>query len=151
MERNIITVSHSLFIHRSPEDVWDYTQNYANRALWDKTVIRAQIVQESPARMVKLYMKGNTEMTFVYKMDQRPHKTSLATSDVHSPFIMSAGGSWTYEAIQGGTQWTQTNTAILKGGILTRLLIPLFRRLFVHQTKDAMKKACELLENGNTR
>ena len=45
-------------------------------------------------------------MTFVYKLDDRPHKTSLAATEIESPIIESAGGSWTYEDQSDKTLWT---------------------------------------------
>ncbi len=144
--RNIITIRHSVLITRQPEAVWEYTQDYGNRPIWDATVLQANVLQTTPNRIVALKMKGGTEMTFVYKTDERPFKTSLATSDVHSPFIVSAGGSWTYEAQSGGTLWTQTNSIILTNKTVLSMLLPVIKWLFHRQTVKAMKKVKLILE-----
>jgi hypothetical protein len=146
--KTTITVNHSVFIAKPNEVVWDFTQNYDERKKWDEVVLKATVLQNSPNRIVRLKMKGNTAMTFVYKLDDRPNKTSLAAVEVQSPVIESGGGSWKYEEQNGGTLWTQTNTIVLKKHFLLRLLKPLLRRLFFVQTKKAMQKAKLLLEQS---
>src|SRR5688572_5874741 len=76
-KQNRITIKHSIIICRPKELVWDYTQNYENRCHWDNTILEATVLQSTPNRIVKLKAKGNTVMTFHYKLDDRPHKTSL--------------------------------------------------------------------------
>ena len=106
MSNNIITLKNAIFIHRSPETVWDFTQDYSKRALWDSNVVAAEVLSPSPNRIVRLKIKGGTMMTLAYKLDDRPHKTSLASTAVHSPFIKTAGGSWNYEKKRGYTMDT---------------------------------------------
>src|SRR5204863_9955742 len=103
MKENLITIKYSIFINKPRELVWDYTQNYEHRTKWDKAVLEATVLQTSPNRIVKLRTKGNTTMTFTYKQDERPHKTSLVAKEISSPLIESAGGSWVYEEQNGKT------------------------------------------------
>ena len=137
-----------MFISRTPGDVWDYTQNYDNRPIWDDTVIKATVVQTLPNRIVQLKMKGRTIMTFVYKLDERPLKTTLAMKDITSPIIDAGGGSWLYEPQNNGTLWTQTNTIVFKKNILLPLLLPVYKWMFTQQTVKAMKKAKSILEKN---
>ena len=53
-------------------------------------------------------------MTVVYRLDRRPERTSAAFVDVESSWISGGGGSWEYEAVDGGTRWQQTNSLELK-------------------------------------
>jgi hypothetical protein len=142
-----LTISHSIFIARPRQDVWDFTQDYSKRQSWDSAVLNARVINTESPRKIKLSMRGGTTMTFVYKLDDRPRKTSLATEDVHSSIIHSGGGSWNYEEVHGGTRWTQTNTLLLRDRFFTPFLAPWFRRIFQRQTVMAMKKAKRVLES----
>jgi hypothetical protein len=147
--RNLsITIHHEIFVARPGPLVWDYTQNYDHRHEWDDAVLRAELVAPAPNRIVKLKLRGNTAMNFIYKLDERPHKTTLAAKEIKSPIIESAGGSWTYEEEAGGTRWTQTNTIVLKNKLFLLLFLPLFRILFDRQTKKAMQRAKEIMERS---
>jgi hypothetical protein len=146
MSKTAINIHHQIFIAKSPEVVWDYTQDYTKRTEWDSGVLEAALLQSEPQRIIKLRTKGNTTMTFVYKLDERQRKTSLVAKEIVSPLVESGGGSWTYEEQDSGTLWTQTNTIGLKKSIFLPVLLPLFRSIFTSQTKQAMKKAKKILE-----
>jgi hypothetical protein len=146
MSRNIITIHNYVFVNKPILAVWDFTQNYSYRTQWDRSVIEATVLQEFPNRIVRLKAKGNTTMTFLYKLDDRPNKTSLVAKEIHSPLIESAGGSWTYVSKNNGTIWSQTNTIVLKNRLMLTLLLPVFRVMFQWQTKSAMSRAKDLME-----
>lgn len=146
MKNYSITIRHSIFVRKKPETVWDFTQDYNLRPKWDNSVLEAQLVQTTPYRTVHLTMKGSTTMTLVYKLDDRPHKTTLAAKEVVSPMIASAGGSWAYLEKDGGTVWTQTNTIVLKNKLLLLCLKPFLRWGFKRQTKESMSHAKKLME-----
>src|SRR5436190_24354040 len=105
MKENTIALRHSILINKPKELVWDYTQNYDNRTIWDSSVLETTILQTTPNRIVKLKMKGNTTMTYIYKLDDRPNKTTLVAREIISPIIESMGGAWTYEEKNGNTLW----------------------------------------------
>ena len=77
MKRIHFQIKNSILINKSIEEVWDYTQNYANRSKWDLSIINYNTIQLSPHRMVQLYLRDGTEMKLIYKSDERPFKTSL--------------------------------------------------------------------------
>ena len=134
-----ITVSESIQIAVSPEQVWDYTQNYSRRREWDDSVRSAEIVEEHPALVVRLAVRGGMSFSFRYALMDRPHKTSLALIDPSVSWITGGGGSWSYEENGDGTLWTQTNTIQLRDFFVVRLLQPLIVRLFRRNTRAAMK------------
>ncbi len=146
MKENGITIRHSIFISKPREQVWDYSQNYDNRTVWDNSVLEASVLQTTPNRIVKLKLKGNTLMTFTYKLDERPIKTSLVAKEIKSSIINRAGGYWIYEEIKDGTLWTQTNSIELKNKFIIKVLKPLIKLIFFRQTKLAMKKLKNILE-----
>ena len=85
-------------------------------------------------------------MTVVYKLDRRPERTSAAFVDVESAWVSGGGGSWEYEAADGGTRWQQTNSLELKRPGLALLLAPLLERGLRRSTKRAMAEAKRRLE-----
>jgi hypothetical protein len=144
--KNQITIKQTVFVSRPKEEVWDFTQNYDLRAGWDNAVLETKVLETTPNRIVWLRTKGKTTMSFIYKLDDRPNKTSLVAKDIKSPLIESAGGSWSYEDVEGGTLWTQTNTIEFKKNILLLLLLPLYKSMFASQMKKAMIRAKKLME-----
>ena len=87
-------------------------------------------------------------MTVLYKLDRRPERTSAAFVDVESAWISGGGGSWEYEAVDGGTRWQQTNSLELKRPRLAVLLGPLLERGLRRSTQRAMADAKRRLEQG---
>lgn len=143
--RNIITIKESVFVAMPQAAVWDFTQDYAQRHLWDKLIKSAVVIQEEPRTINIKSMDGST-MTIVYKSEKRPYKTSLAIVEINSPIIESGGGSWQYTFEPGGTIWTQVNTIVLKDNFFCRLLTPFVTMLFQWATRTSMEKAKQLLE-----
>lgn len=139
-----VTSKHSIYIAKPREAVWDYTQDYAKRPVWDSSVLEASILANEPSRSVRLRARGRTTMTFLYKLDDRPNKTSLATTEVRSFIIESGAGSWTYDEHKLGTMWHQTNSVVLtrKAAIFK----PILGWFFGRQTRMSMQKAKQLLE-----
>src|SRR5437870_249926 len=95
--RNEITIRHSIIIEKPKETVWDFTQDYSRRMSWDSSVLETTLLQYYPQRIIKIRTKGRTTMNFVYKLEDKPNKTTLVAREIQSPIIESAGGSWTYE------------------------------------------------------
>lgn len=110
-------------------------------------------MQEEP-RTVAVKGPFGTEMTFIYKDEKRPYKTSLAMVDVKSPIIESGGGAWSYQLEGNTTIWTQVNTIVLKNNILGALLLPIAELIFQRLTLSSMQRAKDIMEKespaGNT-
>jgi hypothetical protein len=140
-----ITVTNTIFIAASQETVWDFTQDYNKRHNWDKTVLAAKIIQEQP-RVALIKGIGGLTTELHYKLDERPHKTSLAMFNTKSPFIQGGGGYWHYDTQDGGTLWTQTNSLILKKSLLALLLSPLMKWILKTNTRKAMQATKRIIE-----
>ena len=143
---NTITITESIFIERSPEEVYDFTQDFDKRPLWDRLVKAATVQETEPTRLVHMIAKDGSEMTIRYKLERRPEKTSLAILETNSQMMSGGGGSWQYEAKDGGTLWTQTNTVILKDAMWAKLMMPVVSKYFKDKTIQAMQKAKEMME-----
>src|SRR5262245_65364098 len=107
--RRTITVTESIHVARSPNDVFDYTQDYGARARWDPAVVNARVLSENPRR-VGIVSPGLGSYTLEYKLYRRGDRTSAAFEDVEAWLFSGGGGSWRYEPDGDGTRWTQANT-----------------------------------------
>jgi hypothetical protein len=148
--RRLVSVTESVFVARPPEDVFDFTQDYAQRAEWDAGVTHAELLSEEP-RAARVMIRGLGKATVTYQLFRRPERTSAAFTDVESAWICGGGGSWQYEPVQGGTQWQQTNTLELKRPRLMRLLAPWIERSLRQSTRTSMATAKERLERELTK
>ncbi|MSQ79858.1 MAG: SRPBCC family protein [Flavobacteriaceae bacterium] len=148
MKPNTIEIKHTIFVNRTPEEVWDFTQDYSKRRQWDKNILKAEILQTKPRTIVKLKTKGNTTLTFEYKQEVRPKKASFMAKEIKSSLIFSYSGSWVYEPEGDGCNWTQTNQIVLNNSLLNRLLFSLYKTIFQSQTVTAMKLANILIKKG---
>jgi hypothetical protein len=143
--RHVVTVTETIWVNRSPETVWDYTQDFTRRTEWDAGIAEATVLAMDP-RTVRIRIGGLGAMTVVYRLDRRPERTSAAFTDVDSAWINGGGGSWEYEAVDGGTRWEQTNSLELKRPWLGFLLGPMLERGLRSSTKRAMAEAKRRLE-----
>jgi hypothetical protein len=146
MDRRIVTVSHTVHVERSPEEVFDYTQDYGTRTDWDPTVVSAEVLSRDPRR-VKVVMEGLGPLVIEYKLDRRGERTSAAFRDMKSRIFSGGGGSWSYEPRDGGTDWTETSTLEFRNGLIGRLGAPMIRRNMATLTRKAMAKAKGIMES----
>jgi hypothetical protein len=146
MKEKSIKIKYSILIAKPRDIVWDYTQNYNNRAIWDSSVLETTVLQTTPNRIVKLKMRGNTTMTFIYKLDDRPNKTTLVAKEINSLIIESMGGSWIYEEHKGKTLWTQAGSVVFKKNLFLKYFLPIYKFVFSMLIKKAMKKAKQEIE-----
>jgi hypothetical protein len=144
-----ITVKEEILVAAPPERVFDYTQDYAHRAKWDDAVLEAKVVADAPERMVWVRGPGGFESTLHYRLFDRPKMTSLEMTDIRRGFgISGGGGSWRYEAADGGTRFTQQNTLVLKSRIQYWLFGWLLRWQLARTTRKAMARVKALIEGG---
>ena len=145
--RHVVTVTEAIWVDRTPDAVWDYTQDFTRRTEWDAGVAEATILAAEP-RTVRVTIPNLGSMTVVYRLDRRPERTSAAFTDIDSGWISGGGGSWAYEAADGGTRWEQTNSLELKRPRLAFVLGPLLERGLRQSTRRAMAEAKRRLESG---
>ena len=96
-------MTESIWVACPPGEVWDYTQDFTRRTEWDAGIAEATILQQDPRR-VRVKVAGLGRMTVVYQLDRRPERTSAAFVDVESAWVSGGGGSWEYEAADGGSE-----------------------------------------------
>ena len=145
-DRRIVTVSETIHVHRSPEAVFDYTQDYATRTDWDDQVAHAEVLTEEPRR-VRITARGLGTFTLEYRLYRRGDRTSAAFIDLSNAFFAGGGGSWRYEARDGGTDWTETNTLELRRPRLLGWLAPIVEWNLRAGTRRAMARARSIMES----
>jgi hypothetical protein len=143
-----ITARITVYVSAPPERVWDFTQDWSQRHEWDATVLQAVRDPGSADDAPAFQVRGAAGLGFVakYKLYERPRKTSLVMTDITSRLVTGGGGSWSYEAANGGTSWTQTNTLTLRGGLIGALLRPFVRWQLARSTRKAMEAAKRRIE-----
>ncbi len=142
-----VTIRDEIFIRATPEEVWDYTQDWTRRHEWDAAVRSAEVLGAAP-RVVRMRGAASFAATVTYKLDDRPRRTSLAMTEVSSPVVAGGGGSWEYAAENGGTRFSQSNTITLRDGLLARAAAPLLSWMFRRSTRKALRTAKRILEAG---
>jgi hypothetical protein len=145
-DRRTITVSETVYVDRSPETVFDYTQNYATRTDWDDQVATAEVLAEDPRR-VRVTVRGIGPMVLEYRLFRRPERTSAAFLDVDNAFFSGGGGSRSYAPSGRGTDWTETNTLELRRPRLLGWLAPVVEWNLRNGTRRAMAKAKAIMES----
>lgn len=145
-DRRTVTVSETIHVDRSPEAVFDYTQDYATRTDWDDQIQRAEVLSEEPRR-IRISARGLGTFTLEYRLFRRGDRTSAAFVDLDNAFFSGGGGSWRYEARDGGTDWTQTNTLELRRPRLLGWLAPVVEWNLRNGTRRAMARARAIMES----
>ena len=144
--RVTVTATHTVHVSRTPQEVFDFTQDYGRRAEWDQTVKSAEVVTEDP-RVVRMVLQGMGPVTLRYQLYRRGERTSAAFETDGSRVFLGGGGSWAYVAKDGGTDWTETSTLELKASLLGRLTALLIRATLGTNVRKAMTKAKSIMES----
>ena len=145
-DRRTVTVTESIHVDRSPEAVFDYTQDYATRTDWDPAVKRARVLSEDPRR-VELTSPGLGTYVLEYRLFRRGDRTSAAFEGVSAWLFSGGGGSWRYEADGAGTRWTQVNTLELRHPRLTGWLAGMIEGTVRSSMRTAMARAKAIMES----
>jgi hypothetical protein len=144
-DRQLITVSESIWVNRPPEAVYDYTADFATRTAWDRSISEVTILGTEP-RSARITVPGLGRTSVVMRLDRRPERTSAVFQDVDSRWITGGGGAWQYAPEEGGTRWTVTNSVEFRPTWLFRLLRPFISRNIRANTRRAMAAAKRILE-----
>ena len=144
--RPTATGSHTIHVRRPPDVVYDYTQDYSTRSVWDPSITQADKLKDDP-RTYRLEIRGVGTFTIEYRLDRRGDRTSAALTAERSLLFSGGGGSWSYQPSGDGTDWTATNTFELKHRLVGTLLAPLIRRQLLASMRKSMAKAKEIMES----
>lgn len=101
-----IKFSESIIINSNPEIVFDYTQDYNKRLLWDTFLIRAELIEgaTNAGKGVKAYCvaKNGIGMVTEYVSFNRPRVTAIKMTS--GPYMFKSFlGSWTFKQTENNT------------------------------------------------
>jgi uncharacterized protein YndB with AHSA1/START domain len=142
-----ITVKESVFIAAPPERVWDYTQDWTRRTEWDPAIVAAEVLP-GEERVVRVRAQGGGSFLVRYKLNDRPNRTSLSMTDSTSRLVTGGGGSWAYEAKEGGTVFTQQNTLAVGSRLLAWFFGWMVRWQLRRLTRQALSNAKRIIEGA---
>lgn len=145
-----VTVKESVFIAAPPERVWDYTQDWTRRTEWDPAIVAAEVLP-GEERVVRVKALGGGGFLIRYKLNDRPVRTSLAMTDSTSRLITGGGGSWAYEAKEGGTVFSQQNTLAIGSRLFAWIFGWSVRRQLRRLTRKALANAKRIIEKAEAR
>jgi hypothetical protein len=150
MARVTVTATESIWVNRSPDEVFDYTQDYATRRDWDPTVLSARVLSDEPRRVEEV-LEGIGPVVMEYRLFRRGERTTAAFRDTSSSLISGGGGSWSYAPQDGGTDWEQTATLEFRHRLVGWLMAPLLRRNMHKLMSKSMVEAKRLMESAPLR
>ena len=148
-QRHTVTVTETIHVDRPPAEVFEYTQDYSTRPVWDASIKSAEKLSDEPRRF-RLLMPGVGEAVIEYKLFRRGERTSAAFTAVKSKVFSGGGGSWSYEGRDADTEWTQTNTLEFKNRIVGSVMAPMVRRSMTKGIRASMAKAKSRMESAPT-
>ena len=143
----MITVRAEITINRAPGDVFEYVANIENFPAW-QDVEEAAYTSEGPPGVgstwrvrVKVLPMWKARFSGRITGYDPPHKASFESGE-GAPF--AAGGSYSLEPIEGGTNLTFDGTVRMRG--LLKLIEPLVGTSFRKQSAAELRKLKEVLE-----
>src|SRR6201995_555862 len=103
---NPLKIEESILIQQPPETIFDFTQDYSKRLIWDTFLIKADLINgaTAAAKGVRAYCvaKNRLGMVTEYITFNRPSVTAIKMTK--GPFMFSSFvGSWRFKPLTGGT------------------------------------------------
>jgi carbon monoxide dehydrogenase subunit G len=109
-------IEESVEIRATPEQVFDFVQDPAQRASWDEGVLSAERRGEELAIRYRVLGPIRCEMVFAYTLLDRPRRSAVKlVRSSGACMFSSAGGAWFYEPTQDGTRFTTKFTYQTRG------------------------------------
>ena len=142
----------SIRITATPQQIWEYVQDYRRRAEWDVTTLHFEPVDaDAIGRDVQVFVatKGGMEYVGQY-VSYEPFTVSAVkmTHPLRNVPFRGLAGSWRYKPLNAGqTEFTRTLDYEVKGGFPGQL----FDRLFLEPAmRRGMRTALQNLQKHFT-
>jgi uncharacterized protein YndB with AHSA1/START domain len=125
----VTTITHSVEIDRSPEDVFAYVEDLARHGEWQDTVFATTVTPEGPTgvgtRATETRKMGNREQTVTYEVTEHNPPQSFAFKGVDGPIRPIGRGN--IESLDGGTRSRVTIELDFEGHGVGKFMLPLVR------------------------
>jgi uncharacterized membrane protein len=141
-------VERSIIIDRPVEEVFAFTHDLSNNALWQTTLVEIEPLFEGPIREgaqwreVRRFIGKRIET--VLELTEYEPTTGSAVKLVSGPVPLS--GTYGFEAVNGGTRFTVTGELDAHG--FFRLAEPVFSRITARELESNLGHLKDLLEAG---
>jgi uncharacterized membrane protein len=139
-------IERSVVIDRPVDEVFDFTHDQTNDALWQTTLVETQPLTEGPMRVgsrwreVRKFLGKRIET--VMELTEYEPKTRSAVKMVSGPVPLS--GRYLLEPVDGGTRFTVTGELDAHG--FFKLAEPVFARITGRELESNLGHLKDLLE-----
>jgi uncharacterized membrane protein len=141
-------IERSIVIDRPVDEVFAFTHDLANNALWQTTMVEIEPLFDGPLRVgsqwreVRRFLGKRIET--VLELTEYEPNTRSAVRMVSGPVPLS--GSYRYEPVDGGTRFTITGELDAHG--FFKLAEPVFARITGRELESNLGHLKDLLEAG---
>jgi uncharacterized membrane protein len=141
-------VQRSITIDRPVDEVFDFTHDLSNNALWQTTLVELEPLFEGPLQVGSQWREvrkfiGKRIETVLELTEYHPNARS-AVRMVSGPVPLN--GTYEYEAVNGGTRFTVTGELDAHG--FFKLAEPVFARITGRELEANLGHLEDLLEAG---
>lgn len=137
----------SVYIDRSPEDVWAFVSEPANLPIWNAAVVSAEAdseVQVGTRVSGQIKFLGK-KFDYVNEMTELDAPKVMGYKSVEAPFPFV--GRDTLEAEGQGTRFTATMESEGAGGFFGKLGDPITMKMYGRQVRSDLENLKEILES----
>lgn len=146
-----MTITHTIEIARSPEDVFAYIDQVARHPEWQDGLISARVVTEGPLRVgskiAEVRKLGGREQKVTYEMTEREPPGIFAFRGLDGP-IRPSGRGTIVPVGDGSSSRVTLSLDLTAHGLMGRALLPLARSQAAKQVPRDQERLKERLESG---
>lgn len=145
---NTMKLKQTVIIHANAETLFDLTQDYDKRKLWDTLMGDIQLLGELPIQkgtQLKYTANNGFSMIVEYQNYKRPTIASIKMISTSLLFAEFAGG-WRFEPLDD-THTKITLAYHIKARFLPRLTTPILVKLFAKENQKRFDTLKQFIEN----
>jgi uncharacterized protein YndB with AHSA1/START domain len=146
-----MTITHTIEIARSPEDVFAYIDQVARHPEWQDGLVSTRVVTEGPLRVgskiAEVRKLGGREQRVTYEMTEREPPGIFAFRGLDGP-IRPSGRGTIVPVGDGSSSRVTLSLDLTAHGLMGRVLLPLARSQAAKQVPRDQERLKERLESG---
>ena len=135
----------SIKLNASPQQIWDYVQEYRQRAKWDVTTLHFKPIDADRVdKNIRVFVRTSGLVPMEYEgiyVSYDPYAVSAVkmTYPIRNVPFRQMAGAWRYKSLENGqTEFMMIFDYEVKGGVFGQLLDKLFLK---SATRRGMKSA----------
>jgi uncharacterized protein YndB with AHSA1/START domain len=146
-----MTITHTIEIARSPEDVFAYIDQVARHPEWQDGLISTRVITEGPLRVgskvAEVRKLGGREQKVTYEIAEREPPGIFAFRGLDGP-IRPSGRGTIVPVGDGSSSRVTLSLDLTAHGLMGRALLPLARSQAAKQVPRDQERLKERLESG---